>query len=72
MEILKLGLKKLQEKQAKMKAFLVPLESLESVESKYGQKEHFLNYYEGAILKMLQLDTFFLSFLLLTCSFEAQ
>ena len=41
--------------------FLVPLEILESVESKYSQKEHFLNYYEAIILKILQLVTFFLS-----------
>ena len=38
---------------------LVSLENLESVESKYILKEHFLNYYEGLIFRMLQLVTFF-------------
>ena len=51
---------------------LVSLERLESVEYKYSHKEHFRNYEEGVIFKMLQLIIFFLYFLLITCSFEAQ
>ena len=51
---------------------MISLESLESVESNLIRKNTFEIFMKVKFLKCSNLSLFFLSFLLLTCSFEAQ